>query len=114
MHTASKPPTRKKRTPKKGYVYLLQSMTDIYTYKYGCTRHNPEARCKTINKIRKGLDFKLISVFRSNDIFKSESNVKWEVINSFKIIDGELFPDLDGIGRDEVIKIFLTAGGVIK
>jgi len=67
-----------KRLSKKGYIYLLVNKDGLY--KYGCTRRTPAGRTKRINyENTKYSEFNLIDSYKSNDIFKSECDLKWSL-----------------------------------
>jgi len=106
----------KKRTPKKGYVYLLQCKKDCSAYKYGCTTLTPEKRCAKINSEKKGqFDFEVIAAFKSFDIFADENNIKWNMLPLSAGAFGEFFYSWGDMKftREEIINDFLVTGGVI-
>ena len=75
--------TKRIRVPKKGWVYLLKAQKktgEKAHYKYGCTTLTPQQRCKKINNVKKGFDFRVLSEFKSNDIFSDENAVKWKIL----------------------------------
>ena len=105
-----------KRSPKKGYVYLLQCTTDSTAYKYGCTTLTPALRCKKINSENKKFNFKVIAAFKSFDIFKDETEIKWNMLPSGIGSFSEYFYSWGDFTytKSELINMFLVAGGVLE
>ena len=110
-----------RRKPKKGFVYLLKNISgnDDSVYKFGCTTVSAESRCKKINYENKGdgYKFEVIAEFKSFDIFEDEHTVRCYIIDCGAGMISEIFStDMDeGLNsKDDVIKKFLTLGGVLK
>ena len=95
---------RGKRTPKKGWVYLLSSEEKIdfgdgfvaNVYKYGATRKSIEERCKRINYCQKYARYRPIAGFKSADIFRDERKVAlWLLPAGFAMVSEYIgSPDL--------------------
>ena len=111
-----------RRKAKLGYVYLVQSQSKESIYKYGCTTLRPGIRCKKLNSERKGMDFKVISSYKSFDIFNDENTIKWHLLPSGFGALGEMFeisfgddPSFVEIPtKDKLIERFLLVGGVLE
>lgn len=77
------------RTKKKGYVYLLKSdktLNGFNIYKYGCTTKTPEKRCIAINYAKRNNGvFSVIGFIESNNIFKTECEIKWKLWEIFAV-----------------------------
>ena len=91
---------KKKRKPKKGFVYLLQNNEGVY--KYGCSK-NPRERVKNINYTCNDFDrsFNIIASFESMDMYESECLFKWFIwglhqVGEYFILD-ENTPELDSV-----------------
>lgn len=115
----------KKRPPrikKNGWVYLLESAeshtfddgTCVKTYKYGATTKHFTERCRRINYCQKKLTFTPIAAFKSNDIFKDEDNVAYNLIEGgfAKLSEYVCCSSLDD--SSEVKKTFLSLAAPFK
>lgn len=105
-----------KRKAKRGYVYLLQCTIDNTAYKYGCTTLTPLIRCKKINSDNKKFNFKVIASFKSFDIFKDETCIKWNMLPQGIGAFSEFFYSWGDFTytKEELINMFLFAGGVLE
>lgn len=110
------------RVKKKGWVYLLESAESytfdggicVKTYKYGATTKHFTERCRRINYCQKNFTFTPIAAFKSNDIFKDENNVSYNLLESgfARLSEYVCCSSLGDTG--EVKKIFLSLATPFK
>lgn len=97
----------RKRSPKKGFVYLLRSTCGKY-YKYGASR-NPKLRLHNINSVNPfGVKFVIIYQIFHKDIFNLEAEFKWFLwgnICDIGCLEGEYFRLGELLGESDLIKI---------
>ena len=70
---------KKKRFPKKWYVYVFESITEewIIIYKIGCTKHKDATpRLKYANKTY-GYRFSIKYICTATDMYKEENDLLW-------------------------------------
>lgn len=107
------------RKPKSGYVYLLKNVEDCERniFKYGCTTRTPKERCAQINRENKkyGYKFEVIASFYSSDVFKSENEIKWDILPSGFGALSEFIDTTDFYETEkEIIIKFLKIGKVLE
>lgn len=94
----------KKRKPKSGVVYLLKSECGKYL-KYGATK-NITNRLRQINyKNDFNCKFKLIAGFASNDIFRDECALKWELSSTCFVFEYMILDECKISITDIIIKM---------
>lgn len=104
----------RKRNPKKGFVYLLESKEDINNlriYKYGCTEKSIKRRADSHSRYLKKR-FKVIAQFSSDDIYMSENKIKWNLKDheGEQVSSSEFFL-FDHRNVKELIENFIKVGG---
>jgi len=104
----------KKRKPKLGSVYLLKSRSTEGIYKYGCTTLSAEDRCKGVNRQKNcgGYDFYVLAEVASNDCYKAETNVKWNLLDdSVSAISEVISIEFFSGSENELIERFIALAG---
>ena len=116
MSEVKKKVNGKKRTPKKGWVYLLQStdrcinegFEDLSMYKYGATTKTFTERCRAINSHSKDYKYKPIAAFMSDDIYNDENRVAWGIISHGLGKLSEYIANEELSNKEDVVRKFLS------
>ena len=81
----------KKRTPKKGVVYLLISDDEEFL-KFGASTVSAKSRIRWCNRTY-SMKFKVLHEEKSTDIFKSENDFRWWLNENRFYFGMEIFPN---------------------
>lgn len=92
---------RKKRTKKRGYVYILESADKLFV-KYGAST-DVKTRIRHINYKYKDNKFSLVKAFPSKDMYRHECMLKWELWH-FGILS-EVFICAEDVGLKELLSL---------